>query len=61
MMLKLEEPDWSKILIIKFGVNLSLPMANYDAKEQANNVFCEFYNEAVRWCKLWQAKLEVDQ
>ena len=58
---QLEGPTWLKIFVAEFEVNLSPRMANYDTKGQVSKAFHEFYDETLRWAKVWQAKHEADQ
>ena len=58
---QLEGPTWLKIFVSEFEVVLSPRMANYDTKGQVSKAFHEFYSEALRWAKVWQAKREADK
>lgn len=58
---KLEGPVWLKIFVAEFSVSISPRMANYDTTGPVSRAFHEFYLDAVRWSKVWQAKREADR
>lgn len=60
LMRKLDGPVWLKIFVAEFDVSISPRMANYDTKGQVSKAFHEYYDDTVRWAKVWRAKREAE-